>query len=291
MNSDEDQDHVARNANLQQVADYIGQWSVGNAVLIMGDTNTRYTRAADTALRTALRTQSGLTDAWVQLQKGGVNPTAGADALLCDNPAKTNTCEIVDKLFYRGSSIVSLKASAFTYDGNHFLNTDPKYPGAILSNHNPILTTLDWSVSSTLRQSAFSGGPFGAWFSSLSKLSASPSAASVITFRGAERLDSVGIKLADGTSFSYGGTGGTPVSLTLNAGERWTRTVLCTGENNGQTRNFYIQATTSTGRTLQAGTKTSTCTTFNADAGFAVVGFMGQAGDEIDQLALIYGKY
>jgi hypothetical protein len=125
----------------------------------------------------------------------------------------------------------------------------------------------------------------------LPKLSATPAAASVITFRGADRLDSVGIQLADGNSFSYGGTGGTPVSLTLNAGERWTRTVLCTGQKNGETRNFYIQAVTSTGRTLQAGTKTSTCTTFNADAGFAVVGFLGQAGDEIDQLALIYGKY
>jgi len=42
---------------------------------------------------------------------------------------------------------------------------------------------------------------------------------------------------------------------------------------------------------LQAGTRTSTCTTYTADAGFAVVGFMGQDGDEIDQLALIYGKY
>lgn len=258
---------------------------------MFGDTNSRYTRASDTAIRTALRTQSGLTDAWVQLQKNGVNPTAGADALLCDNPSKNNTCETVDKLFYRGSSIVNLKASAFTYDSNNFLNTNPKYPGAILSDHNPILTTLDWSVSSSLRQSAFSGGPSGTWFSSLPKLSATPAAASVITFRGADRLDSVGIKLADGTSFSYGGTGGTAVSLTLNAGERWTRTVLCTGQRNGETRNFYIQAVTSTGRTLQAGTKTSSCTTFNADAGFAVVGFMGQSGDGVDQLALIYGKY
>lgn len=258
---------------------------------MFGDTNSRYTRASDTALRTALRTQSGLTDAWVQLQKNGVNPTAGAAALLCDNPSKANDCETVDKLFYRGSSIVNLKASAFKYDSNNFLNTNPRYPGAILSDHNPTLTTLDWSVSSSLRQSGFSGGPSGNWFSSLPKLSATPAAASVITFRGAERLDSVGIKLADGTSFAYGGTGGTLVSLTLNAGERWTRTVLCTGQRNGETRNFYIQAVTSTGRTLQAGTKTSSCTTFNADPGFAVVGFMGQSGDTVDQLALIYGKY
>jgi hypothetical protein len=275
---------------LQQVADYISTWSTGNAVLVMGDTNTRYTRTADTALRTALRTQSGLSDPWVQLQRGGVNPTAGADTLLCDNPSKNNTCEIVDKCLYRGSKILNLKASAFTYDGDNFLNTDADNKGAILSDHNPILTTFDWSVSSSLRQSNFSGGPHGTWFSSLPTLPASPKASS-ITFRGSERLDSVSVKLSDGTIFTYGGTGGTAVSLTLNADEKWTKTELCTGQQNSLTRNFYIQATTSTGRTLQSGTRTSSCLTYTADAGFGVVGFMGQAGDEIDQLALIYAAY
>jgi hypothetical protein len=275
---------------LQQVADYISTWSTGNAVLVMGDTNTRYTRTADTALRTALRTQSGLSDPWVQLQRGGVNPTAGADTLLCDNPSKNNTCEIVDKCLYRGSKILNLKASAFTYDGNNFLNTDAANKGAILSDHNPILTTFDWSVSSSLRQSNFSGGPHGTWFSSLPTLPASPKA-STITFRGAERLDSVSVKLSDGTNFTYGGTGGTAVSLTLDASEKWTKTELCTGQQNGLTRNFYIQATTSTGRTLQSGTRTTSCLIYTADAGFGVVGFMGQAGDEIDQLALIYAAH
>jgi hypothetical protein len=134
---------------LQQVADYIDT----------GDTNTRYTRAADTALRTALRSQSGLDDPWVQLHQGGVDPTAGADAVLCDNPALNNECEIVDKILYRGSRILSLAASSFTYDGNNFLNTNPEHEGAILSDHNPILTSFSWSVSPTFRQSAFSQHP------------------------------------------------------------------------------------------------------------------------------------
>jgi hypothetical protein len=285
--SDEDKDHVARNSNLQQVADYIKTWSTGNAVIVMGDTNTRYTRTADTALRTALRSQSGLNDPWVQLQRNGVNPTAGADALLCDNPALNNNCEIVDKIFYRGSRILTLAASSFKYDGNNFLNTNADHKGAILSDHNPILTSFSWSVSPTFRQSSFWGGPHGTWFSSLPTLPASP-VASTITFSGAERLDSVGIKLASGTTFSYGGTGGTPVSLTLASGENWVKTELCSAQLNSRTRIFYIQATTSTGRTLKAGTRTTSCVTYTADAGFAVVGFMGQGGDEIDQLALVY---
>jgi len=253
----------------------------------MGDTNTRYTRSADTALRTALRTQSGLDDPWVRLHKDGVNPTAGADALICDNPALNNECEIVDKIFYRGSRILSLAASNFTYDGNNFLNTNPEHEGAILSDHNPILTEFSWSVSPTYRQSSFWGGPHGFWFSSLPTLPVSP-VASTLTFSGAERLDSIGIELTDGTNFSYGGSGGTSASLTLESDEHWIETELCSAQRNSRTRIFYIQATTSAGRTLEAGTRSDNCVTYAADDGFAVVGYMGQAGDEIDQLALVY---
>lgn len=34
-------DETARNANIQQVIDYVDVWSVGNAVMIFGDTNSR----------------------------------------------------------------------------------------------------------------------------------------------------------------------------------------------------------------------------------------------------------
>ncbi|CAI7673126.1 unnamed protein product [Penicillium crustosum] len=282
-------DETARNSNLQQVADYIDTWSTGNAVVVMGDTNSRYTRAEDTAIR-VFKSQNGLADPWVELEKDGVYPTAGADALLCDNPSSIQTCETVDKVLYRGSDVVTLKADSFVYDGGKFTNTDPKYLGAVLSDHNPILVNFTWSLSSSLRQSQFSGGPHGTWFNDLPKIPSSP-VASVITFSGANRLDSVALELKDGTSFSHGGTGGTKVSLTLGAGEHWTETKLCTGQYNSHTRNFYIKATTSAGKTLEAGTATDSCQTFTAPDGFAVVGFMGQADDEVDQLALVYAAY
>lgn len=287
--STEADDEKARNSNLQQVADYIDTWSVGNAVLVMGDTNSRYTRQDDTGIR-VFKSQNGLKDAWVVNEKGGVYPTAGADALLCDNPSASLTCETVDKVLYRGSNLVSLSADSFLYAGKQFLNTNPQYLGQILSDHNPVLVGFSWSTSSALRQSQFSGGPHGDWFNDAPKLPASP-VASVLTFRGSKRLDGVSIKLTDGTTFTHGGTGGTANSLTLAAGERWISTELCTGQYNGWTRNFYIKATTSKGRTLEAGTATGDCSTFVADSGYGVVGFMGQDGDEIDQLALIYARY
>jgi hypothetical protein len=287
--STEADDETARNSNLQQVADYIDTWSTGNAVVVMGDTNSRYTRADDTGVR-VFKSQNNLADPWVDLEKNGVYPTAGADALMCDNPSSVETCEIVDKILYRGSDIVTLGAESFAYVGDKFTNTNPDYLGDVLSDHDPILVNFTWSLSSSLRQSQFSGGPHGTWFSDLPSLPSSP-VASVVTFRGAERLDSVAVKLADGTEFSHGGTGGSEVSLTLGPGEYWTKTELCTGQYDSHTRNFYIKATTSAGNTLEAGTATDSCTTFTADDGFAVVGFVGQTGDEIDQLALIYAAY
>ncbi|KAJ5580521.1 hypothetical protein N7450_006822 [Penicillium hetheringtonii] len=285
----EDDDEVARNSNLQQVADYIDTWSIGNAVVVMGDTNSRYTRSEDTGIR-VFNSQNNLKDVWVELEMNNVYPTAGAEASICDNPSTIETCEIVDKALYRRSDIVTLAANGFRYDGTNFLNTDPEYSGAVLSDHNPILVNFTWSKSTALRQSQFAGGPHGDWFNDLPNIPSTPTL-STIRFRGANRVDGVAAELSDGTTFTHGGTGGTEVSLSLGSNEHWIKTELCTGQYNNHTRIFYIKATTDMGNTLEAGTSTDNCSTFTADDGFAVVGFMGQDGDEIDQLALIYSTY
>lgn len=93
----EDGDETARAANIQQVANYIDSFSVGNAVMVFGDTNSRYTRADD-GIR-VLTTQNGLTDAWVLDAEGGVAPAIGADALVCpDGVPPDIDCEVVDKV-------------------------------------------------------------------------------------------------------------------------------------------------------------------------------------------------
>ncbi|EFX04473.1 endonuclease exonuclease phosphatase family protein [Grosmannia clavigera kw1407] len=279
-------DETARTANLEQVAAYIDTWSVGNAVLVFGDTNSRYTRAADNI--TVFARQNGLTDAWVQLERAGVNPTVET---LCDNPTTSNTCETVDKVFYRGNAVVDLKATYFNYESKKFLQAN----GSVLTDHNPITVSFDWTLSNSLRQSSFWGGPHGSWFSDLPTLKSRIAAGkvpkpSVLSFSGASRLDSVGLTLTDGTVFSHGGTGGTAASLTLGATEYWVSAELCQGEKNSETRAFYIKATTSSGKTLTAGTATSDCATFTAPTGWQIVGFVGQDGDEVDQLAFVYGK-
>ncbi|KAG8687863.1 hypothetical protein FRC11_006481 [Ceratobasidium sp. 423] len=249
----ESDDEVARRSNVQQVADFINTNSAGNAVIVFGDTNL------------LLRTISGfsplktVSDAWVQAI-GGTAPAAGADAIVCPDGIPPNiNCEVVDKVFYRGSPIISLKSSRFFYDTSRFLSPE----GNTLTDHNPIRVEFGYNLASGLRQSDLYGGPHGTWFNDLPSIPSSPRLSS-ITLRGGNRLDGL--------------------TLTL---EYVTSVKLCWGDKDGHTRNFYAQATTNQGKSVQAGKTTSDCATATAPSGYGVVGTYGQDGD---QLGFIYAR-
>ncbi|KAI9065027.1 hypothetical protein FKP32DRAFT_1568737 [Trametes sanguinea] len=281
----EDADNVARSANLDQVRDFIAANSQGNAVLVFGDTNSRYTRAADTGIRD-LVSQEGMTDAWVKHARNGSPPAAGADALLCPDGVPTNiSCETVDKVFFRGSKLIDLDSTDFFYDTDRFLSPN----GSLLTDHNPVRVEFSWTLASNLRQSDLFGGPHGTYFNDLPSLPDSPSLASV-TLRGAARLDAVSFTLTSGAVLSHGGTGGAPATLTLAAGEVLTGATLCWAQHDGHTRNFYAQLTTSAGRSVEAGTVTADCASVSAPDGFGIVGGYGQDGDEMDQLGWIFAR-
>jgi hypothetical protein len=279
-------DLIARAANLRQISDYIKVKSAGNAVVVFGDSNTRYTRGPDD-IPGIFKEQNGMTDAWVQLVKGGVPPAGGAETLGCDNPSKTTACETVDKVWYRGSPSVKLTATNFDYVGDMFLQAD----GSILSDHNPVLVDFAWSLTGNYRVSDAFGSEFGTWFNDLEAVSKiSGASVKTVTLKGAERLDSVSLTLASGQTFTHGGTGGTAKTLTLNSGERLTGATLCRGQKDGKTRIFYAELRTSASRSVTAGVKTSDCVERNAASGQAIVGFVGMSADEVDALGFVYGK-
>jgi hypothetical protein len=206
--------------------------------------------------------------------------------LLCPDGVPTDIdCEVVDKVLYRGNAFITLTNNGFFYDTARFLSSDL----ATLTDHNPVRVDFAWTLTTMLRQSDLQGGPHGTWFNDLPSLPAAPKARA-LSLRGGSRLDSVAITLTSGVSFTHGGTGGTLVSLTLAAGEAVVSGTLCWDVFNGDTRNFYALFTTSAGRTLTAGVITASCATMTAPAGFGIVGFFGQDGDEMDQLAFIYAK-
>ncbi|WP_175412500.1 jacalin-like lectin [Streptomyces sp. TRM64462] len=272
---------AARRANIEQLSAFIRANSSGNAVIVMGDTNTRYTRTGDN-IRTLVH-DNGLTDAWVRLVRGGSAPAAGSDALVCDSAAPTNDCEVVDKVLYRGSRLVNLTATAYSNEWKAFL--DPS--GRHLSDHYPHRVGFSWSLPADLRASDFFGGPHGTAFNDADDLPAALSPR-VLTLRGGSRLDAVSLAHDGGTVLAHGGTGGTAVSLTLAPGENLTSVTLTRGRKDGRTRVFSAAFGTDRGRTLSAGRATSDTVTFTAPAGLRIVGFTGRSGDEIDKLGVLY---
>ncbi|RYP79533.1 hypothetical protein DL769_002920 [Monosporascus sp. CRB-8-3] len=276
-------DLVARASNLRQLSEYIDNWSAGNAVIIAGDTNSRYTRVRD-EIRILTR-ENGMTDPWVELIRDGVDPT---EETICANPTTLSYCETVDKMFYRSSPVLNLQAIGWSYESSRFLQPN----GDILSDHNPIVATFSWSLPASLRQSELYGGPHDTWFSDTGVLSRifSPRI-STIRFRGGSRLDAVSVAHVDGTSITHGGTGGRASELKLTDGETWTEAKLCLGQRNNRTGVFAIKARTSAGRTLTAGSSTEDCAEFVAPGGWGIVGFVGGSGSEIDKLGFLFAPH
>ena len=280
-----DGDEASRADNLSQLTDFISTHSAGNAVVVMGDTNTRYTRTADTIAEFAAN--NGLTDAWVQLIRGGSAPAKGSDALVCDQSGATvpNTCEVVDKVLYRSSKLVSLNATSYNNEHAKFL-TDA---GLMLSDHDPITVGFSWSENPNFQLSDQFGGPHGDYYQDIDKVAAGARATS-ISLRSGSRVDQVGITLADGTTLAHGGTGGTASSLTLGSNEYVTTAYVCEGKYNNTTRIFYAKFTTNLGNTLAGGATTSDCVTRTAPSGWQIAGFHGRSGDELDKVGFIYTK-
>ncbi|WP_406102320.1 jacalin-like lectin [Streptomyces canus] len=278
-----DGDLASRADNLNQLTAFIQTHSAGNAVVVMGDTNTRYTRSGDTIAEFAAA--NGLTDPWVKLIRGGTPPAKGSDALVCDQtgPTVPNTCEVVDKVLYRSSKLVSLNATSYNNEHAKFL-TDA---GLMLSDHDPISVGFTWSRNAAYQLSDQYGGPHGDYYNDIDSVPAG-ARATTVALRAGSRIDQLSLTLSNGTTLAHGGTGGTASSLTLGSGEYVTTANLCQAEKDGHTRIFYARFTTNLGRTLTGGTTTSDCVTRTAPTGWQIAGFHGRGGEEVDKVGFIY---
>ncbi len=123
-------DLAARRANIIQLCKYIKFRSKDHAVIIMGDTNCRYTREGDN-IRELLAL--GFKDSWIELEKGGVLP---------EQNGVTLADEVVDKIFYRSNSSISLTALEYDVPGDAFLDGN----GEWLSDHRPVFTKFKFNV-------------------------------------------------------------------------------------------------------------------------------------------------
>ena len=293
----------ARSKNFAQVNSWINTWSAGMPFIVMGDTNSRYTRSGDSDSVRNFVANTGSVDSWVQHVRGGNPPPANTDALVCPFPFPSGTsqstmdaCETVDKIFVRGSKTTSLSSTSFANANLAFQNAS----GAPLSDHYPLTSTIAWSLSSSLRLGDTAGGPHGDPFNDVAGVLANevPILTS-ITIRGGNRVDAVSYTVkykSNGSTAtaSHGGSGGDAKTLNLASGEYITSTKLCWGQKDGRTRVFYTSVTTNKGNSLANGATTSDCQTVTTpsdkgDGAWGLVGFWGRSGDEIDRLGPVWG--
>jgi endonuclease/exonuclease/phosphatase family metal-dependent hydrolase len=271
---------AARADNLTQLASYIVANSAGNAVIVMGDTNARYTREG-TVLTQQLLTNAGMTDAWISLIRGGSIPVEGAAALMDTSAGLTSANnEVVDKIFYRSSRAVKLTPSNYTLESK-FVDAS----GVQLSDHYPLSLVVSYGLASDVKFSSTSGGTGGTGFNDMATVPENVDLSSV-TVRGSARIDAVALAYGNGLTTYHGGTGGSDRTLSLSSGEYLKSATVCAAVKT-TLRVFYMSVTSSLGRTVSNGTASGTCQTITAPTGWKIGGFYGRAGDALDQLGAV----
>ena len=115
-----EKDIAARETQLTQLANYIKSNHNKRPVIILGDTNCRYTREhLKTGFIDVLNADSRFTikDAWIEHMWDGVYPTYGSSSIMTSNygPQKG---EVVDKVFYINTteSDLVLEANSYLHD-------------------------------------------------------------------------------------------------------------------------------------------------------------------------------
>jgi endonuclease/exonuclease/phosphatase family metal-dependent hydrolase len=270
----------ARRSNMIQLANLINERSTGKAVIVIGDTNSRYTRAGDN-FEDAVVKKCGLTDAWIQLIRNGSIPQDG-DALMDTAHRNGPNNEVVDKIWYRNGKSVNLSATSYALLEKEFTDAS----GNQLSDHYPITTTFKYSLNKETQMSETFGGAGGTGFSFSEKMN--NSMPTKIAIRSGSRLDSIAFTY-NNTVAQAGGTGGTYKELILGKNEYITSMELSKAQKStfGTNRISYIKLTTNLGHVLEGGTK-GDVKTFTAPNGYSIAGLYGFADDEVDRLGAIY---
>ena len=134
-------DNAARESQIKQLMEAVNANDNGNPIIIMGDTNCRYTR--DPLESTIIA--AGFSDPWIDLERDGVYPQMGEDALMVGDLGYQKG-EVVDKVFYKNAedSNVQLKATAYFVDAEGY--TDE---GGLLGDHPPVIVTFEYSFTSS----------------------------------------------------------------------------------------------------------------------------------------------
>lgn len=143
---------LARRNNIDQLIAAINTRSPeGTAFIVMGDTNSLYTRTPDDTVESIL-SNTGATDVWVELVLGGTIPGAGPEIESgCDTNPAGQDCELIDKVIYRSGANVTLTALNYEVLDDEFSDG-----GGDLSDHFPVTVRFSITAASTTTTSTTS---------------------------------------------------------------------------------------------------------------------------------------
>lgn len=135
-------DNAARESQINQLMEAVAANDNGNPIIIMGDTNCRYTRDP---LEEKIINEGGFSDPWIDLERDGIFPKMGDNALMVDKEGYQKG-EVVDKVFYRNveGSPLQITASDYFVDAEGY--TDE---GGLLGDHPPVIVTFDYTLTSS----------------------------------------------------------------------------------------------------------------------------------------------
>lgn len=150
MDADSDQGDIdARHSQLTQLANAIKASDNGNPIIVMGDTNCRYTREnLKTLFIDAINADERFTiqDAWIEHAWNGQYPNVGDAALMAVDKGGSYAypqAEIVDKIFYINNTDSDVKLTANSYTvATDFTDAE----GNALADHWPIVVEFAYSV-------------------------------------------------------------------------------------------------------------------------------------------------
>ena len=132
-------DNAARASQIDQLMEAVNANDNGNPIIIMGDTNCRYTR--DPLESTIIA--AGFSDPWIDLEWEGVYPKMGDESLMVGDLGYQKG-EVVDKVFYKDGTNVKLDATKYFVDAEGYTDED-----GLLGDHPPVIVTFEYSFTSS----------------------------------------------------------------------------------------------------------------------------------------------
>lgn len=140
----------SRESQWRQLADAINSADASRPKLIIGDTNSRWTREdITTNFMNRLNTNLTASDVWVELYRNGIYPTTDmGDLTDQSNPTNYTNYEVVDKIIYinpTAANTVQLVPQSFRIEQDYTYDyVDHDGNTKALGDHRPVVVEFKW---------------------------------------------------------------------------------------------------------------------------------------------------